>query len=45
MELTQQVRDYATEHGLNEDEAVTAGMEEKSLEFRRGRELYVTVKD
>ena len=25
--------------------AVTAGMDEKSLEFRRGRELYVSVKD
>jgi phosphomethylpyrimidine synthase len=45
MELTQQVRDYAAQKGLDEGEAVSAGMEEKSLEFRRGRELYVALKD
>jgi hypothetical protein len=39
------VRDYAREHGMDEAAAVTAGMDEKSLEFRRGRELYVSVKD
>ena len=44
MELTQQVRDYAAQNGLDEAAAVTAGMEEKSVEFRRGRELYVSVK-
>jgi phosphomethylpyrimidine synthase len=44
MELTQQVRDYAREKGLDEAAAVTAGMEEKSVEFRRGRELYVSAK-
>ncbi len=44
MELTQQVRDYAREKGLDETEAVTAGMQEKSVEFRRGRELYVSLK-
>ena len=43
MELTQQVRDYAKEHGVAEGDAVAAGMEEKSLEFRKGRELYVPV--
>jgi phosphomethylpyrimidine synthase len=41
MELTQQVRDYAREKGLDEPSAVTAGMEEKSLEFRRRSEIYV----
>jgi len=41
MELTQQVRDYAKAHGVAEGDAVAAGMEEKSLEFRKGRELYV----
>ena len=44
MELTQQVRDYAREKGLDESAAVTAGMQEKSVEFRRGRELYVPLK-
>jgi hypothetical protein len=32
MELTQQVREYAEQ-----------GMEEKSLEFRKGREIYVKI--
>jgi phosphomethylpyrimidine synthase len=43
MELTQQVRDYAREHGLEAGAAAAAGMEEKSLEFRRQREIYVPV--
>ena len=44
MELTQQVRDYARDKGLA-DAAVAqqAGMEEKALEFRKGREIYVPV--
>ena len=45
MELTQQVRDYAREHGVTEGDAVAAGMEEKSLEFRKGREIYVPVRN
>jgi phosphomethylpyrimidine synthase len=44
MELTQQVRDYAKQQGVDEAAAATKGMEEKSLEFRRGKELYVPVK-
>ena len=44
MELTQQVRDYAAGRGLNEAEAFTIGMEEKSVEFRKGREIYVSTK-
>jgi phosphomethylpyrimidine synthase len=42
MELTQQVRDYASERGLDEQDAVRAGMEEKAAEFAsKGREIYV----
>jgi hypothetical protein len=37
MELTQQVRDYAREKGIEEADAAAAGMREKSLEFRRSR--------
>ncbi|HWF83833.1 MAG TPA: phosphomethylpyrimidine synthase ThiC [Vicinamibacterales bacterium] len=43
MELTQQVRDYAAAKGVEETAAAVAGMEEKSLEFRRRTELYVPV--
>ena len=35
MEITQQVRDYAAEHGVSDDEAVRIGMDEKSVEFRK----------
>jgi phosphomethylpyrimidine synthase len=45
MELTQQVRDYARDNGIDEAAAPAKGMDEKSREFRRGRELYVTVKE
>src|SRR5687767_2989733 len=41
MELTQQVRDYARDKGLDEGTAAAVGMEEKSLEFRRRSEIYV----
>ena len=41
MELTQQVRDYAREKGVEDAAAVAAGMEEKALEFRRRGEIYV----
>ena len=41
MELTQQVRDYAAGNGIGETEALSVGMQEKSAEFRRERELYV----
>ena len=41
MELTQQVREYAAGKGVNEDEALVAGMREKSEEFRREQEIYV----
>ena len=38
---TEDVRKYATEQGIAEEEAVTRGMEEKPREFTdRGSELY-----
>ena len=42
MELTQQVREYAAGQGVGETDALRVGMEEKSAEFRKERELYVT---
>jgi phosphomethylpyrimidine synthase len=36
MKITQDVRDYAREHGVGEDAALEAGMAEKSAEFRAG---------
>ena len=44
MEITQQIRDYAAERGLDERTAVQAGLDEKSAEFRKGREIYVPAK-
>jgi len=42
MEITQQVRDYAREHGLDDASALERGMEEKSEEFvKEGAEVYV----
>jgi phosphomethylpyrimidine synthase len=41
MELTQQLRDYAAQHGLSDTAAVDAGMKEKSEEFKQAREIYV----
>jgi phosphomethylpyrimidine synthase len=41
MELTQQVRDYAKEHGVSDADAVEAGMQEKSEEFLKKKEIYV----
>ena len=36
MKITQDVRDYAKKNGLDTEEALTAGMEKKSLEFVEG---------
>ena len=36
MKITQDVRDYAARHGLTDDAALDAGMEEKSREFLDG---------
>lgn len=41
MKITQDVRDYAKEHGMGEDAALAEGMAEKSAEFRaQGAEVY-----
>jgi phosphomethylpyrimidine synthase len=41
MEITQQVRDYAREHGVATEQALATGMEEKAREFvEQGSELY-----
>jgi phosphomethylpyrimidine synthase len=41
MKITQDVRDYAREHGMSEREALSKGMEEKSVEFvQGGAEIY-----
>ena len=42
MKITQDIRDYAAEHGLDTPEAIEAGLAEKSSEFvERGSEIYV----
>ena len=41
MKISQDVRDYAAEQGLTEDEALLKGMETKSVEFMKtGSEIY-----
>ena len=41
MKITQDVRDYAREHGMSEGEALNKGMQEKSVEFvESGAEIY-----
>ena len=41
MKITQDVRDYAAEHGLDERAALEAGMAGKAAEFReQGAEVY-----
>ena len=45
MEITQQIRDYAAEKGLEDAEAVAAGLKEKAGEFQRaGGEVYLPAK-
>jgi phosphomethylpyrimidine synthase len=42
MKITQDLREYAARRGLSEQDAIAAGMAEKSQEFReRGGEIYV----
>jgi phosphomethylpyrimidine synthase len=41
MELTQQVRDYASTHNLTSVDALKEGMKEKSAEFKKAGEIYV----
>ncbi len=41
MKITQDVRDYAAEHGMDEADALAAGMAEKSLQFvEQGAQVY-----
>jgi phosphomethylpyrimidine synthase len=41
MKITQDVRDYAAEHGLSEQDALEEGMADKSVQFRElGAEVY-----
>jgi phosphomethylpyrimidine synthase len=41
MKITQEVRDYARDHGMAEQQALGEGMDEKSREFvRKGSEIY-----
>ncbi|MFM9281512.1 phosphomethylpyrimidine synthase ThiC [Paenibacillus jiagnxiensis] len=37
MRITQDIRAFAAEKGISEKEAITAGLEEKALEYREGR--------
>ena len=43
MEITQQVRDFASQRGLDTGEALKAGMAEKSSEFldNKDKDIYV----
>jgi phosphomethylpyrimidine synthase len=41
MKISQDVRDYAAQQGISEDEALLKGMETKSVEFMKtGSEIY-----
>jgi phosphomethylpyrimidine synthase len=42
MKITQDVRDFAAQHGLDATTALEVGMQEKSEEFRQtGAEIYI----
>jgi phosphomethylpyrimidine synthase len=44
MKITQDVRDYAANLNISEQEALTKGMQEKSIEFvKKGSEVYQKV--
>jgi phosphomethylpyrimidine synthase len=41
MRITQDIRDYAREHGLGEEQVIQVGMKEKAQEFvASGSEIY-----
>ena len=41
MKITQDVRDFAAQQGIKEDEALSKGMEAKAVEFvKTGAEVY-----
>jgi phosphomethylpyrimidine synthase len=42
MKITQEVREYAAEHNMNEVVALESGLKEKSEEFKQaGAEIYI----
>ncbi len=42
MKITQDVREYAAQHGIDEKEVIVKGMEEKSKEFKeKGQHIYI----
>jgi len=42
MKITQEIRDFAAKEGLEEEQAIEAGLEEKAREFKeKGSEIYV----
>ncbi len=43
MEITQQVRDYAAAHHVEDTDALQVGMQERSAEFLKQKEIYVPV--
>jgi len=44
MKITQDVRDYADQLGVDEKEALQKGMQEKAIEFvKKGAEVYQKV--
>ena len=46
MKITQDIRDYAREHGLSETDAVQRGLDSKAREFaEKGKEIYVSRTD
>ncbi len=46
MKITEDVRKYAAEEGIAEEEALKKGMEEKSREFtEKGSELYAKARE
>ena len=45
MKITQEVRDFAAQKGLDEQNALAQGMQVKAVEFQRnGGQLYVPLK-
>ena len=46
MKLTEDVRKYAAEQAISEEDALKTGMEEKSKEFvEKGAEVYAKARD
>jgi phosphomethylpyrimidine synthase len=43
MRITEDVRKFAAEHGVKEEDAIKRGLEEKAAEFTKGGEVYQKV--